>query len=90
MFDIDENIKRKVTIEFFQTELEKVQKRRKELIDEIQDLENKKMKLDWITNMKEVDQITFDQKMLRSSLICAQKEIIHCQSEIIKALTGEQ
>lgn len=90
MFDIDENIKRKVTIEFYTKELEKAQKRRKELLDEIQDLENTKMKLDWIANMKEVDQINFDQKMLRYSLLSAQSEIIHCQSEIIKALTGEQ
>ena len=89
MFDIDKNIHKKVTIEFFTNELEKVEKRRKELIDEIQDLENKKMKLDWITNMKVVDQIEFDQKQLRFSLLSAQKEIIHCQSEIIKALQGE-
>ena len=90
MFDIDKNIHKKVTIEFFTKEFEKAEKRRKELTDEIQDLENQRMKLDWITNIKILDQIEFDQKQLRFSLLCVQKEIIHCQSEIIKALTGEQ
>lgn len=89
MFDIDKNIHKKVTIEFFTAELEKVKKRRKELRSEIQDLENKKMKLDWITNMKVVDQIEFEQKQLRFCLLSAQNEIIYCQQEIIKALQGE-
>ena len=89
MFDIDKNIHKKVTIEFYTNEIEKAEKRRKELVNEIQDLENQRYKLDWITNIKILDQIEFEQKQLRFSLLCVQKEIIKCQSEIIKALQGE-